>query len=88
MGAIASLPRIMVKDGPWPTIFTVWFSMSPDGVGGEPDDVGEVVVELDDDGVSGVVGADDEYDDADDGEGVEIGGWATFVRICWSDCLS
>jgi len=74
LAAIASFPLIMVKDGPRPTIFTVWFSMSPEGVGGEPDDVGEVVVELDEDGVSGVAGADDEYDDADDGEGVDIGG--------------
>lgn len=60
--------------------------MSPEGVGGEADEVGEVVVELDDDGVSGVAGVD-AYDDAEDGEGVR-GGWATLVRICWRVCLS
>jgi hypothetical protein len=57
--------------------------MSPEGVGGDPDDVGEVVVELEDDGVSGVFGADEEYDDeeANVGDGVG-GGGATFVRMC------
>jgi hypothetical protein len=30
----------------------------PDGVGGNPEDVGELVVELEVEGVSGVVGAD------------------------------
>lgn len=54
--------------------------MSPDGVGGDADEVGDVVVELDDEGVSGVLGAD-AYDDADEGDGVG-GGCATLVRMC------
>jgi hypothetical protein len=49
-----SFPRMMVNGAP--AILTVWSSMSPEGVGGDPEDVGEVVVELEEEGVSGVVG--------------------------------
>jgi hypothetical protein len=38
-------------------------------------------------GVSGVLGADEYDDDADEGEGVG-GGWATLVRMCCRPCLS
>ena len=63
--------------------------MSPEGVGGDPDDVGVVVVGLEDDGVSGAVGAvEEEYDDRDEEGGGIGGGGAIFVRMCGRDCFS
>jgi hypothetical protein len=90
--AMVSFPlRIMVNGAP--TILTVWSPISQEGFGGDPEDVGEVVMEFEEEGVSGIVGivteeavAAVEYERAEEGDGVleeEIGGGATFVRICW-----
>jgi hypothetical protein len=77
-----------------PTILAIWSSISLEGIGEDPEDVGDVAVKFEVEGVSGVVGvvADEaaavvENERTEDGDGVaeeEIGGRATFVRICWS----
>jgi hypothetical protein len=58
-GVGAPSPCVLpLHDGKWSTddLDHMVFHVSLDGIGGDPEDVGEVVVELEEEGASGVVG--------------------------------